>query len=265
VKELEAQESIPAQIVHKVNTKDVRIWAVVVGVGAYTAMNPLRYSDDDANLFFSFLRSPEGGALPENQVELLVDEWATRENILNTMREYFLRADENDVVLLYFSGHGLDGCFLPVDYDGFNNKLRHEELKNIFMESKAKHKLCIADACHSGSLNYSDDLVAKGPMPISLQRYYQAFEDARGGMALLMSSRANELSMEDKGLKHGIFTYYVMRGLKGNADDDNDDLVTISELYRFVYNKVRLYTANTQSPILTGTYDEAMPVSIRIR
>jgi uncharacterized caspase-like protein len=102
-------------------------------------------------------------------------------------------------------------------------------------------------------------------MPISLQRYYQAFEDARGGMALLMSSRANELSMEDKGLKHGIFTYYVMRGLKGNADDDNDDLVTISELYRFVYNKVRLYTANTQSPILTGTYDEAMPVSIRIR
>jgi hypothetical protein len=263
IKELDSNESIPTTPIRTENSRNVKIWAVVVGVGRYTAMPSLKFTDDDAYRFYSFLKSPEGGALPDNQIAVLVDESATRENILNTMREYFLRADQNDVVLLYFSGHGLDGCFLPVDYDGYNNKLRHEEIKKIFQESKAKHKLCIADACHSGSLNLSEGLAAKGPAPVTLERYYKAFEDAEGGIALLMSSRAEELSLEDQNLRQGVFTYYVLRGMKGDADKDGDFIVTVKELYNYVYLKVREYTAGVQTPVLTGTYDDAMPVANR--
>jgi len=264
VKELDSEEQVPATPVRMEQTKNVKIWAVVVGVGRYTSMPSLKFTDDDAYRFYSFLRSVEGGALPENQIAILVDEDATRENILKKMREYFLRADENDVVLFYFSGHGLEGCFLPVDYDGYNNKLRHEEVKQILQQSKAKHKLCIADACHSGTLSYGNGaLAAKGPVPVSLQRYYQAFEDTNGGVALLMSSKAEELSLEDHGLRQGVFTYYVLQGLKGAADTDNDYLVTIKELYKYVYAKVREYTANVQTPVLTGDYDDDMPVAVR--
>ncbi len=264
VKELDSDEQVPADPVRMENTKNVKIWAVVVGVGRYTSMPSLKFTDDDAYRFYSFLGSVEGGALPDNQMALLIDEDATRANILKKMREYFLRADENDVVLLYFSGHGLEGCFLPVDYDGYNNKLRHEEIKQVFNESKAKHKLCIADACHSGSLNYGGGaLAAKGPAEVSLKRYYQAFEDASGGVALLMSSKAEELSLEDHGLRQGVFTYYVLQGLKGAADSNNDYLVTIRELYKYVYAKVREYTANVQTPVLTGDYDDSMPVAVR--
>ncbi|MBK7937716.1 MAG: caspase family protein [Lewinellaceae bacterium] len=264
VKELDSEEQVPADPVRMEPTKSVKIWAVVVGVGSYTSMPSLKFTDDDAYRFYSFLGSVEGGALPENQMSLLIDEDATRANILKKMREYFLRADENDVVLLYFSGHGLEGCFLPVDYDGYNNKLRHEEIKQVFNESKAKHKLCIADACHSGSLSYGNgSLAAKSPASVSLQRYYQAFEDADGGVALLMSSKSEELSLEDHGLRQGVFTYYVLQGLKGNADTNNDYLVSIRELYKYVYAKVREYTANVQTPVLTGSYDDAMPVAVR--
>lgn len=264
VKELDSQEQIPADPVRMENSTNVRIWAVVVGVGRYTAMPSLKFTDDDAYRFYSFLGSVEGGALPENQMSLLIDEDATRANILKKMREYFLRADENDVVLLYFSGHGLEGCFLPSDYDGYNNKLRHEEIKQVFNQSKAKHKLCIADACHSGSLNYGTGaLAAKGPATVSLQRLYKAFEDADGGIALLMSSKAEELSLEDHGLRQGVFTYYILQGLKGSADSNSDYIVTIRELYKFVYAKVREYTANVQTPVLTGDYDDAMPVAVR--
>lgn len=263
VKELDSNEVIPADPVMVEANKSVKIWAVIVGVGRYTSMPSLKFTDDDAFRMYSFLKSPEGGALPDNQIAILVDESATRANIIKTMRQYFLKADANDVVMLYFSGHGLEGCFLPVDYDGFNNKLRHEEVKQIFNESKAKHKLCIADACHSGSLNYGEGLAAKGPAPVTLQRYYQAFEDADGGIALLMSSKAEELSLEDHGLRQGVFTYYVLRGLKGAADGNGDYLVTIRELYNYVYSKVREYTANVQTPVLTGTYDDAMPVAFR--
>jgi len=264
VKELDSKENIPADPVRIDASKTVKIWAVVVGVGRYTAMPSLKFTDDDAYRFYSFLRSVEGGAVPENQISILVDEDATRENILRKMRENFLKADANDVVLLYFSGHGLDGCFLPVDYDGYNNKLRHEEIKQVFKQSKAKHKLCIADACHSGSLNYGNgSLAAKGPTPATLDRYYKAFEEAEGGIALLMSSKATELSLEDHGLRQGVFTYYILQGLKGHADANNDYLITIKELYSYVYSKVREYTANVQTPVLTGDYDDLMPVALR--
>lgn len=262
VRELDSDEVMPSDPVKVEPTTDVKIWAVVVGVGRYTSMPSLKFTDDDAFRFYSFLKSPEGGALPENQIEILVDESATRDNILKTMRTMFLKADANDVVVLYFSGHGLEGCFLPVDFDGFNNKLRHDEVKQIFKSSKAKHKLCIADACHSGSLSYGQGLASKGPATVSLKRFYQAFEDADGGIALLMSSQSEELSLEDHGLRQGVFTYYVLQGLKGKADNNSDKLVTIKELYNYVYKSVREYTAGMQTPVLTGTYDDAMPVSV---
>ena len=264
LKEIDSKENIPADPVRMEATKSVRIWAVVVGVGRYTAMPSLKFTDDDAYRFYSFLGSVEGGAVPQSQMCILVDEDATRENILKKMREYFLKADENDVVVLYYSGHGLEGCFLPVDYDGYNNKLRHEEVKQVFKQSKAKHKLCIADACHSGSLSLGNGaLAAKGPAPVTLQKYYQAFEEADGGIALLMSSKAEELSLEDHGLRQGVFTYYILQGMKGQADANNDYLITIKELYNYVYAKVREYTAQVQTPVLTGDYDDAMPVSFR--
>jgi Caspase domain len=263
VKELDSDENVPADPVVVEATRGVKIWAVVVGVGKYTAMPSLKFTDDDAYRFYSHLKSPEGGALPDDQIAILVDEGATRENILRTMRQYFLKADANDVVLLYYSGHGLEGCFLPVDYDGYNNKLRHDEIKAIFKQSKAKHKICIADACHSGTLDYSGALASKGPAPVTLQRYYQAFEDAEGGVALLMSSKAEELSLEDHGLRQGVFTYYVLRGMKGAADSNGDYIVSIRELYGYVYTKVREYTAGVQTPVLTGNFDDAMPVSLR--
>ena len=262
VRELDSDEVMPSDPVKLEASADVKIWALAVGVGRYTSMPNLKFTDDDAFRFYSFLKSPEGGALPENQIEILVDESATRENILKSMRSIFLKADENDVVVLYFSGHGLEGCFLPVDFDGYNNKLRHDEVKQIFNESKAKHKLCIADACHSGSMQFGEGLAAKGPTSVSLKRFYQAFEDADGGIALLMSSKSEELSLEDHGLRQGVFTYYILQGMKGKADNNADKLVTITELYNYVYKNVREYTAGMQSPVLTGDYDTSMPVSV---
>ncbi len=259
MQELDSDEAVPNNPVRVEVTRGVKIYAVIVGVGRYTAMPSLRYTDDDAYRFYSFLKSPEGGALPDDQIVILVDENATRENILRAMRQYFLKADKNDVVIFFFSGHGLEGCFLPVDYDGFNNKLRHEEIRQVLLQSQAKHKLCIADACHSGTLNYG--LAAKGPAPASLSRYYQAFEESSGGIALLMSSKAEELSLEDHGLRQGVFTYYLLRGMRGEANANGDDIITIRELYNYVRMKVREYTANVQNPVLTGMFDDNMPVA----
>ncbi len=259
------EEPMPKAYVGPLKDEAVRIWAVIVGVANYQHMPALRYTDDDAYKFYAHLKSPEGGALPDEQLRILVDENATRQNILETMREVFLRADENDVVIFYFSGHGLPGAFIPVDYDGYHHRLLHEEIKKILQDTRARHKLVIGDACHSGSLlalEGMDLLAARGPVDQTLHRFYSAFENARGGLALLMSSKEEEVSLEDSGLRSGIFSYYLIRGLRGEADADGDAIVSIGELYDFLYEKVRNYTANAQTPALTGDFDRRMPVAV---
>lgn len=257
VEEAYAEKGEPLTADVKVDKDEkVKIWAVVVGAATYTHMPRLRYTDDDAYQVYAFLKSPEGGALPDNQIEVLIDENATKKGILLALKSIFLQADENDVLLFYFSGHGIKGSFLPIDYDGVQNKLDHEEIKSILKLSRAKHKLIVADACHSGSL-----VSLKAPLQSVLNKYYKAFEDVNGGTALLMSSKGEEYSLEDGGLRSGIFSHFLIKGLKGEADADQNKIVTIQELYSYVYSNVRDYTGNVQTPTLTGNFNNYMPVA----
>ena len=236
----------------------LQIWAVVIGIAAYNHMPVLRYTDDDAYRMYAFLKSPEGGALDDSHIRILIDEEATLSNIKKTMAEIFNQAGRNDLVLLYYSGHGLPGAFLPYDFDGYSNKLFHEEINALLKRSPAKYKLCIADACHSGSL-----LAMRGSNPNMLANYYNRLAQANPGTALIMSSKSEETSLESSGLRQGVFSHYLIRGLKGEADKDADGYVTVQELYNFVYTNVRAYTGNMQSPLIQGDYDRSMPVAIR--
>ena len=238
--------------------KAVRIWAGIVGVSSYTHMPALRYSDDDAYRMYAFLKSPEGGAVPERQIKILIDEDASRNRILKTLQEVFYQADENDMVLLYYSGHGLKGSFIPIDYDGFNNRISHEEVFKIFNKSKAKYKVCYADACYSGSMTAMKSV----DINTELRHYYHQLENTKQGVAFLLSSKGEEYSLEDRGLRQGVFTHYLIRGLKGEADTDRNKLVTINELYRFVRWGVRDYTGNLQTPVIMGNYDRHMPLAM---
>lgn len=236
-----------------------KVWAVIIGVAAYNHMPVLRYTDDDAYRIHSFLKSPEGGAVPDEQLEILIDDAATYENIKASMERIYGQAGPNDMVLLYFSGHGLRGSFLPIDFDGFNNKLPHEEITTIFKNSRAKYKLCIADACHSGSLL----AMRSGSAQSIITSFYEKLAEANGGTALLLSSKSEETSLESSGLRQGVFSHFLIRGLKGEADTNADNMVSVQELFDYVYSNVRSYTGNRQSPVILGDYDQKMPVAMK--
>lgn len=233
----------------------VKVRALVVGVANYQHMPSLRFTDDDAYQFYAFLKSPEGGALPDDQVTVLIDESATRARILSEMKKLFSQASKEDVVLLYFSGHGLQGAFVPSDYDGRDNVLEHHEVMSVLESSPAKHKVCIADACHSGSL-----MASKGSEAYA--EYYGRFDKLRGGTALLLSSKSEEKSLEHSGFRQGIFSHFLIAGLKGAANENDDRIVTITELYNYVSREVTQYTADGQNPMLSGDFDPRMPVGL---
>ena len=237
---------------------EMKIWAVVIGVASYNHMPTLRFTDDDAYRMYAFLKSPEGGALSDDNIRILIDEDATKKQILSTLENVFTKAGPNDLVMLYFSGHGLPGSFLPSDFDGFDNRVYHDEIKDILDRSPAKYKVCIADACHSGGL-----LAMKGAdANNALLKYYEALAQSSPGSALILSSKSSETSLESSGLRQGVFSHFLIKGLKGEADRNNDNIVTVQELFDFTYHNVRSYTGSRQSPVIKGDFDKQMPISV---
>lgn len=233
---------------------ETKVWAMIVGVATYTSIKSLSYTDDDAYRVANFLQRPEGGAIPDEQIRVLIDEGATKNKILMQTRSLFNKADADDVIIFYFSGHGTEGAFLPYDFDGKANKLLHSDISKILSESEAKSKICFADACHSGSLEKDLGKV--------INSYYDAWGKTSGGTALMMSSKAEETSIEYRGLRQGIFSYYLIKGMKGEANADNDEIITITELFEYVKKNVQIYTKNRQTPVINGNYSKDMPIAV---
>lgn len=234
-------------------------YAVVVGIADYKILDyrsgDLRYADKDAERVVDLLMSGAGGNIPQKNIRLIVNNAATKTAILNAM-QLFKRAQPQDRVIFYFSGHGLDGAFLPYDItaENINSILTHKEVKDYFKSSRASTKLCIADACLSGSMKTSSRKMWDVSDNTNSER-------KPANIALILSSRSTQSSIESGVTRGGIFTFFLLNGLRGKADFNQDNIVTIQELYRYVAPLVKRNTPNKQVPIFYGNFSNDLPVS----
>ena len=79
---------------------------------------------------------------------------------------------------------------------------------------------------------------------------------------IITASSANEVSEEKDDLQHGVFTYYLLEGLRGKADTDQDGMVTVDEAYRYVSDKVPQATGQEQHPVRKGSVEGSLVLSI---
>jgi hypothetical protein len=235
------------------------VYVLLVGVSNYVNhREPLQYPDNDALNLFAFLRSPEGGAIPSKNIINLVDKVATRRNILDSLNAMLTRVTKKDMVIFYFSGHGIKGAFLPIDYDGtFEKVVYHHEIYSALQQSNAQFKMCIADACHAGSMQEQ-----KGLFGSSQTDFYQNNQSVQSDFAMLLSSTSSENSAEADRLQQSVFSYYLIKGLEGLADTNRDKRISIQELFNYVGDNVRKFTENRQSPTLTGQFDRGKIIGI---
>jgi uncharacterized caspase-like protein len=242
--------------------RKMRVWVVVAGVADYRTIDGLNYTDDDAYRMYAFYKSPEGGSLPDSQIRVLIDEDATRNNVLQAMNDIYSRATSGDAIMFYFSGHGARDAFITQEYDGHavdrRGLLLHQEIQAQFDRSPAKYKYVIADACHSGSWvtqSHPNNASTGGA-------YYHTFENSGGGSVLMLSSMGDEYSLESSGIRQGVFSHFLIRGLKGEADTNGDRAITVVELFDFVRQHVIRSTEHRQTPVLSGDYKSHPPISI---
>ncbi len=249
-----------------------KIWALIIGIADYqhSAVEDLKYAKDDAYLIANFYQRPEGGAIADDQMHLLIDSRASRANIIGALQSISLKAGEEDIILIYFAGHGLEGMFLPYDYDLKNTVILHSEIVASIEKSRAKHKIVIADACASGSMNGAIATLGAQGRSIAqaeqaMKSYYNAFQNSHSGTVFLLATKSQESALEYNKLRQGVFSFFLIEGLlKGYANTDHDNIITVGEIFEYLRQRVKNYTNGLQTPTLHGTYDKSMPIgSIR--
>jgi uncharacterized caspase-like protein len=253
MKKLSALCFISFLIISQLTGQDFRKFAVVVGCADYKRADlDLRYPDDDAYRFYAYLKSFEGGAIPDENIAVLVDEAATKSNIISTMDNIYSKASADDMLIFFFTGHGAEGAFCPTDItDEYSSLLLHSEIKSIFKKYPARYKICMADACFSGSIYQgtpSSSTTSAGSSETSV--------------IIMMSSAPTETSQEDPKMRQGAFAYYLLKGLKGSADRNKDNIITLEELFPYVKANVLNFTNNKQTPVIEGNASRYMPIGI---
>jgi len=256
-----------------------RRWAVVVGVSSYedSRIPSLRYANRDARAFYDWLVSPGGGRFAPSNTRLLIDEHATNERIKEALFNWLKQAIEEDVVVIYFAGHGSPESpdavqnlyLLPHDtqYDniavtGFPMWDIETALKRFI---KAQRVVIIADACHAAGVGQAFDVAVRAdrgllinPITSGLQNLTEVGE----GVCVISASRDREFSREGRewGGGHGVFSFFLIEGLKGAADFDKSGSVSIGEVAVYVSQQVRRATRNAQNPIVAGRFDPSLTI-----
>jgi len=249
-------------------------WAVVIGVGKYAhsgkSFQDLKYADRDAKAFSEFLRSPQGGGFKDDHILCLTNEKATAENVRHAMFEFLAQADEDDLAVVFFSGHGMpkanDRNFFMLCHDTRPDRLASTSFPMWDIDTamrrfvRARHVVIFADACHAGAISTTPGVKGADYNPV--HRYLQQLAVAKPGLLIFTASEAMEKSFESDKHRSGIFTKFLLQGLKGMADADGNGVVTAGEIVEYVRKSVIDATNGKQHPNSSGQYDRKLPLSV---
>lgn len=236
--------------------------AVVVGISDYQHPDipDLRFAHRDAEAFVEWLRSPSGGSVPERNIQLLTNQTATSARFDSELSWIYEESQPGDRAFIYFSGHGdveqrynNDGFLLCSDAApklyGSNGALGVYLLKGLVrgLSDKRVRVILISDACHAGKLSGSPI----GGKYLTSKSMAEQFTNEIKLLACQPDELSRELPNLDDG--RGVFSYYLVQGLLGFADEDGDNVVKLRELMRFLTHKVPTEIAPViQNPLCIG-------------
>jgi uncharacterized caspase-like protein len=208
---------------------------------------------------------------------LLVNNQATLRNLRSALGVRLKEAvDKDDMVIIYFAGHGaVEPDTKSLDADGLEKYLLAydsdpaelyasgfpmREIAHILDRIRSERLIFLADSCYSGASG-GRTITISGMRANIADTFLERIVAGRGKV-IITASAANEVSVEKDELQHGVFTYYLLEGLRGAADTDQDGMITVDEAYRYVTDKVPRATGQEQHPVKKGTVEGNLVLSI---
>jgi uncharacterized caspase-like protein/tetratricopeptide (TPR) repeat protein len=258
--------------------KNVNLWAVLIGISRFkngdqsvggVQIQNLKSAADDAQAIYDYLRSDEGGDFAEDHIMLLKDEGATKAAVEQALAK-LRQSKPDDYFVLFIAAHGVivpqfdtkQGRTVEapyfVLYDTDPSQMTTTGLPMTTFETAVKtipalKGLVLTDTCHSAGVQ----LAGRGgeaTTRANSQLIQELKKSEAQGVGYLWAADQTEVSLEDpelnqgEGQGHGVFTYFLLEGMRGNADQNVDGVVTFDELKKYVREKVAAYTDNKQNP-----------------
>jgi len=232
--------------------------AIIVGISRYQFIDSLQFADTDAKVFADYLLSNRFWNINKEDITLLVNDKAKYGDLTVHLQRVAMQCKPGDNLLFYFSGHGdvetntlfNRGFLLAYDTYSSNymaNGLRVDDLKDLFVTLLTNNVrvIVVTDACRSGKL--AGGMKGAEFTAASISAMWK-------NEIKILSTQPGQLSYEDKkwGNGRGVFSYYLIKGLNGEADTNKDSSITLSELEMYVGSNVARETGNKQQPIFEG-------------
>ena len=216
--------------------------AIIIGISNYKSLPKAEFAKDDAQVFYDYaIRAL--GVKPGN-IKLLMDEQADAEEIYTAFKTWLpARVKSTTDVYVFYSGHGLptqDGSglyWLPqrASRDLISKTgILLSEVNSDIQASKPKSVTIFMDACYSGQARGGETLVASA-RPIALKSQPTTFPS---NFTVISASQADQISSSSPDLQHGIFSYYLMKGMEGDADLNKDGKITLNETQAYLSENV---------------------------
>ncbi|MBH8562459.1 caspase family protein [Nostoc sp. CENA67] len=230
-----------------------KLWCLLIGVGEYQdkTFRPLSYALADcqglAKAFKQANQNFVDTEIIEHNFQTLQKPYLS--DIRANLQQIVTSANSEDTILFYFSGHGmLDSksqqavlCLTDTQTDDLlNTGLVMQELLQMLGNCQASQQLVVLDACHSGSLT-----LRNSPTPQLVEELQQVAVQKKQtghnqGFYALLSCDKEQESWEFPELSHGVFTYFLIRGLLGEAADSRGE-IEIKTLYKYIYHQTLQY------------------------
>ncbi|MEO8383172.1 MAG: hypothetical protein ABI779_26180 [Acidobacteriota bacterium] len=223
-----------------------RLFVLAIGISKYPEKFKLQWAAKDANDFAAAMRAQKGLLYGDVQVKLLTDERATRDAILDGLEWIEKSTSENDIGMLFLSGHGWNDSdrtyyFIPVNFE--EARLRRTAVASVeiqkTIQSMKGNVVVLLDTCYSGSVLGSQGDV-NGVANVLLS--------AENGAVVLTASTGGQVALERTEWGNGAFTLALMEGLGGKADFMKKGRIMIGALGYFVSERVKELTGGQQTP-----------------
>lgn len=223
---------------------DRRKWAVVIGIERYRKASSVQFAEKDARLMRDYLANYLG--VPEENTITLINEMATKGEIdvlIKDRLKGLLRKD--DTLYLYYAGHGIladeTPYLLPHDGDPESPRITAYPVEDLYKDLDqlpAKNIFVFMDTCFSGRVGREEKetIVLAGARPGILKVKDPLLLSKK--MVVFSAARSNQISNSYNEKQHGLFTYYLLKGMIGEADRNSDRKIQLNELTQYIEEEV---------------------------
>ncbi len=241
--------------------------ALIIGIENYSDIVKASYAKADAQYFKEY--AYKGLGVENKNIKLLLDEEATFIKINKVLKKWLvskIKPNKTELII-YYAGHGLASkngkelYLLPQDGDPDLLSISSISRTNLFNEIKGlnpKSVTIFLDACYSGSSRDNEILLADA-RPVRIVADEQ--EGVPDNFTIFTASKLDQISSGFSEAKHGIFSYYLMKGLEGYADVNKDKKITNGELLAYMDENVSQKASELgrqQNPSLAGDPDKIL-------